>query len=338
MHKSVRTFKTLIVEARFIPLIVSLCVLAMRAAMYMAQGVPQNVFTDTGFLWRHVSPFFSNSDVSFVAGTVSVFCIAWFLSRLNNVFSLIRTRTHLPFVTPLLLFSLHPHFLAMSPDYISVLFILSALFPLLQSYQKPAAQVYSFKSSVLIGLASLFQVYALFLLPLWWRGESSMRGIQVKSLFSSLLGVVLVYVSVFAVYFLFDNLPGFVQPFQHVPAVSLPALPEFSMMQWIGVALIFIFFVFIMFFSMKAYTRDKVVTLSTMQFMVFLLIFLLVFQIVYWSKTLFFFMFGIALLSYLIAYFYTITTHKSHIYAAYGVVAVLFAFYFVNYFSLLANV
>lgn len=72
-----------------------------------------------------------------------------------------------------------------------------------------------------------------------------------------------------------------------------------------------------------------------MQFMVFLLIFLLALQIVYWTKTLFFLMFAIALLSYLIAYFYTITTNKTHIYAAYSIISLLIVFYFANYFSVL---
>lgn len=336
MHRAVRTFKATMVEARFLPLIVSLGVLAMRAAMYLAHGAPTTSYADTGFLWQYVSPFFSNPDVSFVASTASVFCIAWLLSRLNNVFSLIRTRTHLPYVTPLFLFSLHPYFLAMTPDYISVILILFAFFPLLHSYQQPVAQVYSFQSSVLIGLASLFQLFSLLLLPLWWRGESSMRGIRAKSLLSSLLGIILIYLSVFSVYFLFDDIPGFVSRFLHVADASLPALPDFSMLQWGFLTAVFLLFVLIMFFSIRTYTRDKVLTLSTMQFMVFLLVFLIAFQIVYWNKTLFFLVLGIALLSCLIAYFYTITTHKTHIYAAYGVISLLIAFYFVNYFSLLS--
>lgn len=303
--------------------------------MYLVHGLPADSFTDTGFLWQYASPLFSNPDVSFAAATASVFCISWLLSRLNETFSLIRTRTHLPYVAPLFLFSLHPHFLAMSPDYIGIIFILSALFPLLQSYQQPVAQVYSFQSSILIGLASLFQIYALFLLPLWWRGESSMRGIRAKSLLSSLLGITLVYVSVFAAYFMLGNLPGFVAPFLHFIDISLPLSPNFSMVQWIVTASVFALFSFVMFFSVKTYTRDKVLTLSTMQFMVFLLIFLLALQIVYWTKTLFFLMFAIALLSYLIAYFYTITTNKTHIYAAYSIIFLLIVFYFANYFSVL---
>lgn len=335
MHKTVRFFKTHILEARFASLIVSLCVLVMRYALFVQRGIPESAFPDTGFVWQYISQWFNSPFISLVSSTVSVFIIAWLLSYINNRFSLIRTRTNLPFIVPLVLFSLHPYFLAMSPDYISAILVLYAFVPLLRSYQKENTQLFSFRTSILIGLAALFQIYALFLLPLWWRGEYSMRGGHSKSFISSLFGVILVFWSVFTLYFFFDNVGGFVSPFLYFADISIFQIPEFSAPEWTGVALILIMAVLFMTLSIRTYIRDKVITLVTIEFMVFMLIFLFALQVVYWQNTLFFFSLAMVFLSYLIAYFYTMTLNKLHIYGAYFVLVLFILFYFINYFSFL---
>lgn len=334
MHRAVRTFKANFVEARFTSLIVSLLVIGMRLAMmFSLTGLPDTVYPDTGYVWQFAEGWISDPRISFVAGTLSVFVIAWLIASLNNRFSLIRTRTNLPFIVPLFLFSLHPYFLMMSPDYVGIIFILMAFFPLLKSYQQTGAQVYSFQSAVLIGLASLFQIYALFLLLLWWKGEVWMRGTHFKSFLSFVFGVLLVFWSVFAVYFFFDDVPGFLNPFLFFADLSVPAVPQLSVWQWIGTVLIFMFFILYLYFSMRTYARNKVLTLSTMQFMAWLLVFLIILQVVYWSESLFFLSLGIAFISYLIAHFYTMITSKTPVYIAYAVIVLLVLFYLIHCFS-----
>lgn len=336
MHKAVRAFKTTIVEARFASLIVSLCVIAMRYGLFVRHGIPERGFPDTGYIWQYIAHWFENPWISLASSTVSVFITAWLLSLINNRFSLIRTRTNLPFIVPLILFSLHPYLLGMSPDYVSVILVLYAFVPLLNSYQKSNTQLFSFRTSVIIGIAALFQVYALFMLPLWWRGEYSMRGGHFKSFLSSVFGVLLVFWSVFTVYFFFDNTDGFVAPFLHFYNVSILQLPLFTPVQWAGIIFVFLLFVLFMIFSIKTYIRDKVITLVTIQFMVFLLVFLLIFEVVYWSSTLFFFLLAMTFLSYLMAYFYTMTANKFHIYGAYLLLGLCVIFYLIHYFSFLA--
>jgi len=111
----------------------------------------------------------------------------------------------------------------------------------LKSYQASDATLYSFQSAILIGVASLFQIYAIVLLPLWWRGELAMRGPQFRSFLSSLFGIFLVYISLFSVYFIFDELPAFVQPFLSLASFSLPQLPDYSWSAWGVVMLIGLF-------------------------------------------------------------------------------------------------
>lgn len=332
MHAVVRYFKTYLIEGRFVSLIVSLVVLAMRALLFFRDDSIPVVYSDTGYLWHYVAPFFSDPLISLLASTLSVFLIASLISVLNSRFTLLRSRSALPFVVPLFLLSLHPCFLVMTADYLALLFILIAFFPLLRSYQSPDASLYSFRSGILIGVASLFQIYALALLPLWWQGERSMRGPQFRSFLSSLFGLCLLYLSLFSICFLQDDLPAFVEPFLHFVSFSLPLLPDYSWMEWGMVVLIGLFFISNMVLSIRTYSRDKVLTLNFMQFLTFLVLFLLLLQICYWQETLFFLTLSIALISYMNAYFYTRTQSSAFIYLAFWIGLICCSFYLSHFF------
>jgi len=332
MHAVVRSYRTFVVEGRFISFIAAAGVIVMRATLFFRGGRIPVDYNDTGYLWRYFTPLFADPVLSLLASTISVFLIASLISSLNSRFTLIRSRSTLPFVIPLFLLSLHPWFLAMTADYVAVIFILMAFFPLLQSYQTSDASLYSFRSAILIGVASLFQIYAIVLLPLWWRGELSMRGTQFRSFLSSLFGFCLVYVSLFSLYFLFDDLPGFVRPFLSFASFSLPQLPDYSWSSWGIVVLIAIFFISSMILSIRTYTRDKVLTLIFMQFMVLLITFSLLLQILYWQETLFFLMLSIAFISYLNAYFYTRTQSPAYIWLALLIVVIAFCSYLYHLF------
>lgn len=336
MHSVVRRFRSGIVEGRFIPVLTSICVIGMRAAMFYWGNRPQASFIDDSHLWRYFEHLFDDPFTSFFVSTLSVFLIASIIATVNGRFNLIRSRSNLPFVVPLFLLSLHPCFLVMNGNYIAIVFVLLAFFPLLRSYQKSSSYLYSIRAGVLIAAASLFQIYALMLIPLWWKGERTMRGPQFHSFLSSLFGVSLIYLSVFSLYFLFDDIPGFVQPFLAFALFSLPAIPVFSVSEWVAVIITGLFFVSNMIFSINTYSRDKVLTISFMQFVVFLTVFMLLLQIVYWSRNIFFLTLVVPLISYLNAYFYTRTVSKSAIYMAYFTIVVMTCFY-LSHFSFFAD-
>lgn len=334
MHRVVRTFKTRVVEARFASFIVSMCVVAMRYGLFVRRGIPEITFPDTGFLWKYIGAWFQHPWVSVASSTLSVFIIAWLLSAINNRFTLIRARTNLPFIVPFIVFSIHPYFLSMSADYISIILILYAFIPLLSSYQQSNTQLFSFRISILIGLAALFQVYALLVLPLWLYGEYSMRGGHFKSFLASLFGLILVFWSAFVLYYFTNNIADFIFPFYYVSDISLLKIPPLSVYEWVLTSLTLFLFASFMVLSMRTYIRDKVITLVSIQFMIFMLIFLLLFQFVYWNNTLFLLLLSLALLSYLIAYFYTMVAKKGYIYSAYFLAVLLVVFYFINYWEI----
>ena len=328
MHFIVRSFRSVFVEGRFTPLLASLGMIAMRAALYYVEGLPQIPSGGYNYLWKPIAPFFGNPRLSLLGSTLSVFLIAWLLSLLNGRFNLLRSRSNLPFIVPLFLLSLHPYFLVMSGDYISIIFILLALFLLLESYQKPDSYLSSFRMAILIGMASLFQIYALILLPCWWIGERSMRSFRLQSFISSLFGLFLIYVTLFSIYWFLDDIPGFIAPFFAFPAISLPKIPLFSALEWGGVVFTGLFFISNMTLCIRTYNRDKALTISLIRFEIFLILLLLFFQIIYWQETLFFLLISITLISCLNAYFYSKTMSKSHIYLAYGMLVCMFFIYF----------
>ena len=331
MHLVVRSFRTYIVDGRFASLIASLVVIIMRATLYFKGDRSPVIFSDTGFLWPYAAPLFSDPTISAVASTISVFLIAFLISGINSRFMLLRSRSSLPFAAPLLLLSLHPWFLVMTADYVAVICIVLAFSPFLKSYQTADATLYSFRSAILIGAASLFQIYALALFPLWWLGERSMRGSQPRAFLSSLFGLSLIYVSLFSLYFLKDDLSGFTDPFLLLVSFSLPQLPDYTLMEWGVVVLVGLFFILNMVLSIKTYSRDKVLTLSFMQFVVLLIIVQLSLQVIFWRETLFFLTLCIALISYLNAYFYTRTQSVTHIYLAL-LIAVMATFFYLSHF------
>ncbi len=334
MGGTVNFFRRTFVGGRFISPLGVLGFLLMRILLFLyAEPFRDPLPPTDNHLWNPLSGWFADPLMSFLASTAFIFAIAWVLSSMNSRFNLVRARSYLPFVVPLFLFSLHPCFLMMNGDYVAILFILFAFFPLLESYQQPDSYLFSFRSAVLIGLASLFQVFALWLLPLWWSGERSMRGGQSRSFISSLFGLSLVYVTLFSVYFFMDDLVGFARPFLHFASFSIPSLPSFSTAEWGLLSLGILFFIFNIAFAAKIYTRDKVLTLITMRFVVFLVVAMLLLSLIYWKHLRFFLLFAIPLVSILNAYLYTRTQAKRHIYMAYGWLLLMLLFYgshFVN--------
>ena len=155
MKGTVNFFRRTFVEGRFIPSLGVLGFLLMRTLLFLYADPFRSALPPTdNHLWSPLSGWFIDPLISFLVSTVSIFAIAWVLSSMNSRFNLVRARSYLPFVAPLFLFSLHPCFLVMSGDYVAILFILFAFFPLLESYQQPDSYLYfSFRRIDWAGLA-----------------------------------------------------------------------------------------------------------------------------------------------------------------------------------------
>lgn len=307
----------------------------MRFAYFWFKGLPNTTVNESDFVWRYIYPYFDNPWVSFVSATASVFLIAIFVSQLNLQYGIIRSRTSMTFVIPLLILSSHPIFLVMSPIYIAILFILWSLFPLFDSHQQSHQQKIAFQYSVFISMASLFSIYALLLLPFWWREQNQLSSrFAMRTFFASLWGVILSYWIVFACYVFGDNLEGFVSPFYGlIQIVDFTVLPTFTVPQWGFLATLLIFFIVYLILDRGKVSRDKVSSQKILSFLNVLILATLLFQVLYLTSTLFWLYSALTLLSFILAHYYTVVIRKWEVRSFLILILLVAILYFVNFFT-----
>ncbi len=325
----VRNFKSFFVESRFISLVVSIAVIALRFLMFLKKGLPDFPVDSTGFIWPYIEPVFQqNPLISFLSSTLSVFIISYLISELNVRYGVIRMRTAMPFYVPLIFFSVHPFFLKMTPDFAGLIFVLWALFPLLASYQYHHSHRFAYQFSALITIAGIFQIHTLLFLPLWLIGLSAMGGISFRSFIASVFGVILVFWIVFVFYVFGDNISGFIDPFKDLAKIyDFTQLSGFTVPQWgfIGTVLLFVFFLIIA--DSKQITRERSFTKKVLIFSISVILFSILLQVLYLTISLVWIYVIIAFLSIVVAHFYTNTTFRLEI-LSYFVVLMLLAFYY----------
>ena len=330
-----RTYKAYFVESRFISIVVSIAVVVLRFLMFLRKGLPDFQIKDTGFVWQYVETFFLQYPIlSFLLSTLSVFFIAYLISELNVRYGVIRMRTAIPFYLPLILFSVHPFFLKMTPDFMAVIFILWSLFPLLASYQYHHSHRFAFQFSVLIAIAGIFQIYALLFLPLWWIGLSVMGGINFRSILASLFGMILVFWIIFATYVFGDNIIGFITPFKFFATIyDFTQLPAFSVPQWGFIATLLLFVLIGIIADNKQISKDRSFTKKVLLFCIFIVVISFFLQIIYLNQTLFWIYVILSFLSVIIAHSYTNSISKIEIYSFYAVLIILASYYCLNLFT-----
>lgn len=334
MKKIVRKYRSVFVEGRFTPWVITLIVLILRTTMFIHRGTFSLDHPDTGYVWRQVAPYFSNAWISFSASTLCIFIIAFIIGEIDRKFAIIRGRTSLPFTITLLFFTVHPFFLTFSADLVALICVLIAFFPLLRSYQKTLAKSYALKIGILLSFAAIFQIYALLLIPVFWLGEVSMRGFRFRAFFASLFGMALVFWSVFTVYFFFDKADEFLHPFYYFTQISLPDFTQFSIPQLglMGITTLSIFIFMIV--DYPFFSRGKVLAKNTIDFLIRMILLNIVFGIAYSQSTSFFLYAINAMFSFIVAQYYSYTTSPKAISVFFLLAGILFLIYLMNYSSI----
>lgn len=331
----VRNFKSFFVESRFISLVVSITVIALRFLMFLKKGLPDFPANNTGFIWPYIEPvFLENPLLSFLASTFCVFIISYLLSELNVRYGVIRMRTAMPFYVPLILFSVHPFFLRMTPDFPGLIFVLWSLFPLLASYQYHHSHRFAYQFSALIAIAGIFQIHALLFVPLWLIGLSAMGRINFRSFIASIFGIILVFWIVFVFYVFGDNITGFIDPFKGLTDIyDFMQTPTFSVPQWgfIGTMLLFLFFIITA--DSKQITRERSFTKKVLIFSISVILLSFLLQILYLTHTFIWIYIIIAFLSIIVAHFYANTTFRLEILSYFFVLMLLAFYYCLNLFT-----
>ncbi|MFR9165580.1 MAG: hypothetical protein ACLVKO_04870 [Dysgonomonas sp.] len=197
-----KKYRKYIVENRATIYISTIVALIIRFLLFESGNVP--AIAESGLIWNIVSPVLSVGYVSFFVSFVLSIGIAILISGLNDKFTIIRVKTYLPYVFFILLSSIVPSFVLATPSHISLFLVLLSVFALFNSYQEKEVAANSFRIGFLLALGSLFSFYSIVYLPLFWFGFYIMKSFSIKTIISSLLGVLAIY-WLFSFYLLFRD-------------------------------------------------------------------------------------------------------------------------------------
>lgn len=302
-----RNFNTYFIESRFISIIVAIGVVLMRFLMFTERGIPNAPINDASFIWSHIEPILqANPLLSFIGSTVSIFFIAFIISEINNRFGIIRTRTSMPFYIPLIIFSIHPQFLRFTSDFPALILVLWSMFPLLSTYQSHKTNRYIFQFSALLAMASVFQIYAILLVPVWIVALKALSEIKFKSLLASFFGVTVIYWITFAFYVFADNISGFIHPMSNLLEIyDFTQIPSFTVPQWGFIGSIVFIVIYFISVDNRQIIRERSFTKKALYLSMSIIIVSLLMHVLFLTHTIFWIYVAIAFLTIIIAHFYT---------------------------------
>ncbi len=263
----VRSFKRGVVESKnliFVSIILA-CILRLGFLFSVVDYAP--VYTGTGYLWGGLLvQFLSDKYISFAFSFASVIGLGVYLGQINARYALIRTRTYMVPALVIILFSLHPVFLFMTPQYIGIMSALLSIYILLSTYHQPDSSGKSFSIGFVLAVGSLFSFYTLTFIPLFLIGLSMMRCFRFKVIVAMILGVASIYWLAYFVFLAQDDVTGFVRPF-----LSLYPIFDFSFNESVWVDLYYLILVsllgFLLFFYYQANSfHDKIRIRTNMMF------------------------------------------------------------------------
>ncbi|MFT4222777.1 hypothetical protein [Dysgonomonas sp.] len=230
-----RFYKSNIAEGRGILIFSILVAIIVRLIFYFStENIPLPV--SDGYLWQLLTPLFEDPLISLTGSCILVAGMALLVGHINTAHVLIRRRTMLPPAIITLLFSCHPAFMQMSPNYVAVLCMLFVINILFTAYNASEKAVGAFRVAFVLSLGSLFAPVMLVYIPLSWVTLAIMRCLNFKSFFAAILGALIIYFPAFSFYIFSDQLDLFLKPFLSVLDLYTLPLLQFDLISWGGLA------------------------------------------------------------------------------------------------------
>lgn len=274
--EAIRYYKRYIVENKNLVLITILIALIFRGCIYLMQSdLPAYPYTP-GALWTQpVSDFLMrNRGLSALIAILFTAVIVFYTGYLNNKHKLIRSRTYLVYIFCILFFSSHPVYVYMTPQYVSTFLLIIGTDMLLDSFQRTDGSGKAYSIGFLIALSSLFTPGAIIYLPVFWIGLRMMRCLKVKTIATSLLGIVSVYWIVFFYFFWQQDLNSFYEPFQQLsPFFGHYIKDEITARAFILLAFCLIILIVAMISYFNNSYKDKIQTRANLYFLYMMALF-----------------------------------------------------------------
>jgi hypothetical protein len=150
-------------------------------------------------LTEHAAPLYKLlisgiEDYPFLLTLISfilIFCEALLINYIVEKNEIINTTTYLPALVYIVLMSLQPEMFSLHPIVIANLFMLLAVYKLMQTYRKETAYSEAFDTGFFIALAVLFYIPSIVFILLLWIGLIIIRPFIWREWVISLLGLML---------------------------------------------------------------------------------------------------------------------------------------------------
>jgi len=220
-------------------------------------------------LWQYICSFLKKHEIAtYLGGFILLFFTSIAIHRGSFVLLIINGKTTLPFLFFLLFNSSNPDTYPIQASSIALLFLLGTLYELFRSYQHPVNVGRIYNATMYIAIGSLFWVYLLWFIPLFWYGLYKFRLINIRNFFASVLGIFTTYLFIFAWCIWKHDFSLLKIPMQNLASFDLIFLEE--TIQANNVAT----FSIVLFIAISIYViLRKINTLRTRQYFTFLLIF-----------------------------------------------------------------
>jgi hypothetical protein len=161
------------------------------------------------FLFKPLFRFYKDLPfASIVSGLGLLILAAILIQRINVEYGFFRIKTILPAIIFILVAGGFPEMHFFHPVYISIIFLLVAIYRLFSAFdlRKPYREI--FDACFLLGLGSLFYLNLLVLLPAFIAGGSILgRETRWREIMISILGCIVPWLFVATWFFLFDRFP-----------------------------------------------------------------------------------------------------------------------------------
>jgi hypothetical protein len=144
-------------------------------------------------LWSIACRILPDKTLACLTGLLLTAAGAFLIHRVNYLRAIIREKSLMPFFLYILFISSNPGFFPLNPVSPAIFCLILAFDQLLTSYHDPGAVRNTFNAAFYIGLASLFWVHILWLLPVFWWGMNTFKVLNLRTFLASLTGVGVIY-------------------------------------------------------------------------------------------------------------------------------------------------
>lgn len=161
---------------------------------YLASaGYPVHAGASATPLWSMVCRALPNKALTCLTGILLTAGGGFLIHRANYMLAIIREKTLMPFFLYILFTASNPDVFPLNPVSVGIFCLILAFYQLLTSYHDSGAVRNTFNAAFLIGLGSLFWVYSLWFLPVFWWGMYHLKVMSFRTFLASATGVGVIY-------------------------------------------------------------------------------------------------------------------------------------------------